>query len=141
MRKKDAMIHQAINLSIENLQSKFPDVKEIRLYKGEFEDGVDWEPVFPCLLVNSPLLAEGNTDSERGNVNCFQTLNVFAGINAEDEAQQDFLADAIQFLNTLNTVDELADLGSWKLKSVNLVGYFKGIEAYRIELSVERLMD
>jgi hypothetical protein len=124
------MIHDIMNALTASVTAEFPEVKECRYYKGEFEEGSEWNPVFPVVFINcSSLLPD--VESQDGWRQARETFNVFVGIRMEQADQQTFLANFIRFITSLRIDGCIVEASA-----ITLAGYFSGIEAYKIELNV-----
>ncbi|MBW7888388.1 MAG: hypothetical protein H3C35_08520 [Bacteroidetes bacterium] len=125
------MIHNAINAVLEAVEERFgAEVKECRYYKGEFEEGSQWNPVFPIVLANCTALTPEQT-SQKGWIARKAALGVYVGLQLDDEDQQQFFTEFIEWLTTL-----FLEGYELEVQAVNLLGYFNGIEAYKFDLTV-----
>lgn len=128
------MIHEAIDAVITKILTDFPEFREVRYYKGEFEEGVDWNPIFPIVLLNCDTFAEG-VGTQSGWVTTKLTLNCYVAIQLEDAAQKILFSNFIKTI-TAFTVGEY----QYRASAGTLIGYTHGIEMYRIPLTVEQRM-
>lgn len=130
------MIHRLISALIGKISNEFPAVKECRYYKGEFEPEGEWNPVFPVCLINcDSILPEKTSESKRVSVKTI--VNLYIGIKMEVPEHTELLENLILYLNRLNDDEEINYDYWFMINTVSLVGYFTGVEAYKIELEVE----
>lgn len=131
------MIHEVINTMIDAIEENFGSeseattkIKECKYYKGEFEEGSQWNPVFPVAFVNCSAFNPQQT-SQNGWIATKASVGVYVGIKLDEKSQQEFFSDFIQWLTTL-----YADGYEIEVQAGNLVGYFSGIEAYKFDVTV-----
>lgn len=126
------MIHAALTKIQDKIKTQFPEIKKVDYYKGEFEEGVEWNPIFPVVFTNctqiNPKLAGSKILT--GTL----IINIYTGIKIEDEDQTTLFENLVLFLNSLNEDAGLSSEFVFEIKLILLQGYFYGIEAYRIEL-------
>jgi hypothetical protein len=134
------MIHKEVELLRDKIYAAFPELKACAYYKGEFEDGSEWNPVFPSVFVNcSQVLPARESSAKWLTANLI--LNIYVGVKLEVEDQQNFFNELIKFINNFNEDTSLNKIYTFKLNSITLKGYFYNIEAYQLELSVEKMID
>ncbi len=131
------MIHEVINTLIDAVEEKFgaesdaaTKVEECRYYKGEFEEGSQWNPVFPIVMINCSTVTPELT-SQQGWLSVKATLGVYVGIKLDEENQQEFFAEFLRWITTLNI-----DGYDIEVQAGTLTGYFGGVEAYKFDATV-----
>lgn len=132
------MIHEIIEKLIKKIKNRFAEVI-CDYYKGEFEEGSEWNPQFPSVFLNCTQLLPG-TENPRYWIDSTMTMNIYVGIKLEITEQQNFLDEIIKFVNRLNDDSELNEIYVFRMNSITLKGYFYGIEVYQIELSVNKIV-
>ena len=129
-------MYELLDELIALLKTLLPEAKEVRMYKGEFMPDTDWSPVFPIVFVQSTnVLAKmkGQIASSFG-----YTVNVYIGVKNDVPSNKEFFDKAMKVLNELpmNGNTNLTQVFNISLNSAVLEGYFFGIDAWRVELSV-----
>lgn len=133
------MIHTLLNSLEEKIKSNFAIVKEVRYYKGEFEEGSQWNPFFPAVFVNAPLINPGQEGSEKW-LKAAMTVNIYTAIKMENAEQTEFFENLILYINNLNSDTDLKTQYTFEMKPAVLVAYVAGVEAYRIELTARKVI-
>lgn len=124
------MVHRVIDEIITEIKNAFPEVKEARYYKGEFEPDGEWNPIFPAVLLNCPVISPV-TESQRGWLRGAVKINCYVAFKLDE--QRSFFTRFLPFITSLKPDNE-------HLRAVTcmLHGYFSGVEVYRVELECER---
>lgn len=133
------MIHTLLNSLKEKIKSNFTIVKEVGYYKGEFEEGSQWNPIFPSVFVNAPLINPGQEGSEKW-LKAAMTVNVYAAFRMETPEQTEFFEALLLYINNLNDDTDLKTQYTFEMKPAVLVAYVAGVEAYRIELVAKKVI-
>lgn len=131
------MIHQLLISVQEKIKNEFTLLKEVDYYKGYFEEGAEWTPVFPCFYNNVMQLNPGRPGSNK-LLTTEMLMSCYIGIKIENEEQADLFESIVKYLNELNKVDELKTSYTFDMKAGILIGYFNKVEAYKIDIAVSK---
>lgn len=132
------MIQEVISLLIDKIKTRFYELNSCTYYKGEFEDGSEWNPVFPAVFLNASGI-QPLTETTNEWIFAKIILNVFVAVKLEVDDQQIFLDSFLKYLNSLYSDLELTAEYKFKINTITLKGYFYGIEVYQIEFEVEKV--
>ena len=122
---------------LETLKADYPLIK-IGRYKGEFEDGSEWSPVFPCVfqrLNNYTPLAKG---MQREVLDAVTGITLYvADKDINSSKGLDLLEDVIELFNgvTLQTPGFTAT-AYIRDEGMELFGYMKGVEVYILQIAI-----
>lgn len=133
------MIHPLLNSLQEKTKAKFAKLKDVGYYKGEFEEGSQWNPTFPIVFFNAPFINPGLAGSEKW-LKADVTINAYIGFKMENQEQTELFAEFLLWLNNLNDDADLKKEYTFDLKPATLQAYVAGVEAYKIELSVKKVI-
>lgn len=126
------MVHEIIDQIIADVKSAFPEVKEARYYKGEFEPEGEWNPVFPAVLFNCPSVVPAS-QAQSGWVMANVRINCFVAFKLDE--QKEFFARFLPFITSLQSGGEQLEALTCALHA-----YINGVEVYRIELACTKLL-
>lgn len=136
------MLKELLNKIEEELKAQLPTVKVGR-YKGEFEEGTDWSPVFPVIFfrLNDYVPTNKSTGGKVLSADTGITLyvadkdiNSSKGLDTIEDAIGCFDGVVFKFLSNNATVTVNVSIHDEGFK---LYGYIKGVEVYTLQILVD----
>lgn len=132
------MIYSTLDTLIDKIGTACgSDIKELGRYKGEFEENGEWNPVFPAVLVNISK-AEPILETHTSIIGFSITANIYIVVKNDITDNRTFLDNFLNILDGfgLSFPESISGVTKFTTESVNLHGYFHGVDVYRAEVTI-----
>lgn len=131
------MLKQILNTIINEI-SYAAEMKTGR-YKGEFEEGADWNPQFPCALVRMMKMAPEGTTMSNSRFGYSTKLMIYI---ADRDIQESKTLDTVEYLIGLFDSAEMETEDGKYFRTfiadegINFYGYGNQVEIYTLTIDV-----
>ncbi|MDI6804933.1 MAG: hypothetical protein QME58_14025 [Bacteroidota bacterium] len=113
------------------------EVKELGSYSGQFEEGGEWNPLFPAVFA-SIVKAEPIIETDTIIIGFSITANIYVGIKNNISSNRAFLDNILNIMDGfgISFPTSVPGVVKFSTEAVFLHGYFFGIDVYRIEVNI-----